>query len=576
MIGSLRLYLLVPCLMAAAQAAFAQDSDGDTTRRLLGGRAQTTLKEHLDRTREEFFTSDYNTDGRLSIEDAAVGQSMAAASLRSAAIGALLVADLDGDQVVTVDELKTVFRYKEMRHGRIGDEAAFLKKHREVLAKDKDGDGRITFAEAGALPELFKPQRPFGRAAVRPLDKTLTLDIDGDGSVSLVEYQAWQEAYFRAVDADSNGTLSHDEIAQAANTKLRTARPDKGLIGISEGREAARKAEVDKVLAARKAADPCAMPKASAAAQIIAVGAYETDTLSNIALGSRDDVTQTAPIDIEAGDRPLYVVVVAYENVIWRFTGATERIEHVVLSGRRKSGSDASARPRVGQTGIAAEKTTYVPSNNCLGYFHKPQSREAVRAFQQIEEGVDRKPDLVVAVYSVTRLQLPSNPQFSARTQPGRLHDGERDVTFQSYREVDGLVRVETGQRADPDPAIRQAQLSLRRFSPGGVTEINARDVKSAVEILPYDVLPQEAGLVQLLQSGALAKDRSGPYVITRKIRIPAGLAGAHLTSFMLADGVPPPAGNAGHSSVKTTDGSRLAGPERPMRLRGQVLPGDP
>jgi len=38
------------------------------------------------------------------------------------------------------------------------------------------------------------------------------MDADGDGTVSLQEYQAAQERIFRAIDADHDGTVTFEEM----------------------------------------------------------------------------------------------------------------------------------------------------------------------------------------------------------------------------------------------------------------------------------------------------------------------------------------------------------------------------
>ena len=67
------------------------------------------------------------------------------------------------------------------------------------------------------------------------------------------------------------------------------------------------------------------------------------------------------------------------------------------------------------------------------------------------------------------------------------------------------------------------AKDEMYRFSPGGVNEIDAKTVVSKVPATRYEVLPQQAGLVQLLASGALKQNSLGEYIVREKIRFPAG-----------------------------------------------------
>lgn len=80
--------------------------------------------------------------------------------------------------------------------------------------------------------------------------------------------------------------------------------------------------------------------------------------------------------------------------------------------------------------------------------------------------------------------------------------------------------------------------------------EIDPAKVVSPVPVASYDVLPQQAGLLQLMRSGALTQNRGGEFLIYRKIRYPAGLGGAHSVNFLLLKGVPVPDGDPVHATV--------------------------
>ena len=100
-----------------------------------------------------------------------------------------------------------------------------------------------------------------------------------------------------------------------------------------------------------------------------------------------------------------------------------------------------------------------------------------------------------------------------------------------------------------------QARDDLYFYSPGGLVEIDPKAVVSSLPAQTYEVFPQEAGLVQLLESGALKQNRAGEYVVQKKTRLPAGLAGAHSVKFLLLRGTPLPDGTpvipASRSKIK-------------------------
>jgi hypothetical protein len=87
--------------------------------------------------------------------------------------------------------------------------------------------------------------------------------------------------------------------------------------------------------------------------------------------------------------------------------------------------------------------------------------------------------------------------------------------------------------------------------------QIDPRDAVSSQPAEAYEVLPQQAGLLQLVNSGALSVNRSGDFLIHKKIRFPGGLHGAHSVKFLLLKGVPVPDGDPGHSDVMSEETGR-------------------
>jgi hypothetical protein len=89
---------------------------------------------------------------------------------------------------------------------------------------------------------------------------------------------------------------------------------------------------------------------------------------------------------------------------------------------------------------------------------------------------------------------------------------------------------------------------------PGGLVEIDPKSVVASLPAETYEVMPDQAGLVQLLESGALTQNRAGEYIVQKKTRFPAELAGAHQVKFLVLRGVPVPDGDPGHSCVTVED----------------------
>lgn len=336
----------------------------------LGARLQSgmTLEQFLERGRAEFRQADADEDGRLTEADEQRHAAIQLASLRAMTAMQWLRADSDGDGAVTAEELRRQLRYDMRTHGRreTPEELARIEQTvADVMKADTDGDGRVTYLEAVRKAEADAPRT--GAIAimsqVRPL---MVFDSDGDGVLTLRELEAVYEAFFKTVDTDGDGTISVEEWSthraagdawqSAAQRKAEETRQQRRVE--ERAREQAALAERRRKEEQERAA--CAMPKASASARVILLGTYQTEALSSVALGSQDKVTHAGELVIEPGAQPLYVVVTSFAQVIWRVTGAVDRIERLVVTSTWRSGPPERRVPHAGVTGLPAERITFV------------------------------------------------------------------------------------------------------------------------------------------------------------------------------------------------------------------------
>lgn len=274
----------------------------------------------------------------------------------------------------------------------------------------------------------------------------------------------------------------------------------------------------------------CAVPGISAEARFSLLSTYEAEALSNVTIGSQDSVTETAGIEIEPGSEPLYVVLLSYGPIIWRFSGAVERLERVVIASAITGPSQGHAKrlPLAGATGVPAERVTFVKSPHCFRYFSKAPSINSAVTIARLKEAVGREPDATTSAYELLDVALPSG-EVEKSPRPRLWH--------------------------------KLANPYISRFWPAGVVEIDPHAVVASQPAESYEVLPAQAGLAQLVEQGALEFGRSREYLIKRKIRYPAGLAGAHSVRFLLLRGVPEPDGDPGHSCVVSEEtGEPIAG----------------
>lgn len=115
------------------------------------------------------------------------------------------------------------------------------------------------------------------------------------------------------------------------------------------------------------------------------------------------------------------------------------------------------------------------------------------------------------------------------------------------------VLPAPAGANARPDGFDTVVWQQAALFWPGGLANIDPARVVSVLPVQPYQVLPSQMGLAQLVGRGDarfLGEDR---FLIVRDIaRIPPGMYGAHSAVLVLADGVKRPPGHAGHGCVVT------------------------
>jgi Ca2+-binding EF-hand superfamily protein len=510
--------------------------------RLVGGE---TLDRFLQNMRRDFANMDADHNGVVDASDVELHNVVSAATLRMGVVMRTFMFDLDGDGAVTADEVRRKLRY-DMRmqnnqgFGRQTQAERIEQQVRAIMAADADHDGRITWNEAyehaKKQPQYAQLER-FGPA--HSARQMIALAPAGKTSITLAELEAAATAFFRSVDTDGNGTISleeHEAMRRQAN---------------KAASEAAR-LRVPTDLKAR-----CEMPKASAAAKVVLLSAYETQALSNVALGTQDDVTGVGDVTVEPGEGPLYIVIVTYRPTIWRFSGAVERVERAVLISNRYISALAKSdvKQASGAIGLPAERVSFQPRHNCLNQFAEVPSTASAQASGLVLAAAGKGVDVAAASYAVTGFSVPS----------GKIERvGEDRSTIVTIQKRGVTLEIEGGgDRTIRVLGANNLERELHRFNPGGVINVDAKQVVASAPAEPYEVLPQQAGLLQLMKSGALTRNRSGEYLINQKIRIPAGLAGAHSVKFLLRRGVPEPVGDAGHSKIISEETGQVVTPRK-------------
>ncbi|MDM9626792.1 hypothetical protein QTL95_12855 [Rhizobium sp. S152] len=436
------------------------------------------------------FRAGSGPDQRLTADDIARAEQREQARRRAGLLTPFFERDLDGDGKVTPAE--------------IADAPVTMSRREPLTAMDGDHDGTVTLDEALVYAGVRAALPDAGRTTSR-LSQLLALDPNKDGTLTADELETLGRSAFAYFDRDGDGVLSEQEMAV---------------------REKAMNERQVKIALERRAA-LCNLPKAGQTDRVLFVGAYEAAALSDVTVSGQDAVTGTAELAIDAGDTPLYIVVSSYGSIIWRLTGHTERVARLVVASDRKGG---------GATGLQTEKVTIVSQPRCLPYASS-QGAGLQHVMTTLGAFTGKPVDDVLASYTLPKANLPSNAVPAAEWKPTRNPAPLKPIP------------LNMGQLRNVDPATYQ---SFIRFNPAGLVSIDPAAVVSQGVAERYQVLPQEAGLLQLLMDGSLEANGSRGYLVRKPIpRFPAGLAGAHRVNFVLAKGVPRPAGNPGHSSVR-------------------------
>lgn len=470
-------------------------------------------KIHAGLTREQFISSvmqelrqiDKNVDGLTAaeIDDVVmVGE----AQSRANALQRVYRQDLNNDGRVTRAEVERVMQNNDYNN-RMFENPQYQKARDrqvdEMMKADTNGDGAIDFNEARESKNKYEGTNYVADRA----RELLALDPNKDGRMTATELETLARNAFAIVDIDGNSVISYAEH-EPFN---KVAQP---------------------VRSAQANAGTCEIPKPATGQYLLVVGSYEGEAISTASVVGQDEVTTVSQVEIEPGTEPLYLLLASSQPRIWQLTGATNRVARVVLA----------ARKGIGVTGIAREKVTFAPENNCLMLSSKVDDITRAVVNGAITRSIGRGPDAIIGEYAIHIIKAPS----------GLITKAPRRTPAPS-----GLT---TDQEMVWNESIR--------FNPAGVTDIDPAKVVASSRVERYQVLPQQSGLLQLMKEGVLQRISVRSYmgnmsfkIVKPMKRYPAGLAGAHSVTFLLAKGLPTPAGDPGHSCVISEEtGQPIAG----------------
>jgi len=439
----------------------------------------------------------------------------AGAQLRAGYASDRLRYDLDGDASVSRAEIEAVVARESSASGSSAPSQWQKERVDEIMLDDADGNGIISGVELVSVPASRKRDRSDDR--LLPLAQA-----------------------FLAADPDHDGIVTQAE-SFAIIAKVLSQPGQEPAINVQKG-------VLEQPAIAVGSCPPLQFDKDSA---VVLVGAYEGKAISNVSVVGQDDATSVATIQIEPGTTPITLVLTSYDAMIWDIIGETSRVSKVVATSAKSNSQ--TGNPGVGVVGIESGKVEFIVPRECLKYFYDSRSPEALTTKAQVERLAGREVAAMIGQYGIDVTSVPSgedtsppdpSPASTPESTPPAFVSGTTGVTAQQLP----LSKLADGT----GDTFRE----LQRFSPSGVKEFRVENVACASKPEYYEVLPQQAGLMQLLQSGALtilSNTQGGSglnYRIQSPMRFPSGLFGSLSVKFFLPKDVPMPKGNPGHSCV--------------------------
>ncbi len=513
---------------AFSSFAFAITLLGSTTLQALADPLQDLRAVYVDMQRDfgeqnllnviaqSFQQFDRDGDG-LEKEEIDSAEAIHIAQFRSRYASQWLMSDLNGDARVSREELGDIFRRQRFRTTRMND---FQKKRldqeledylAEAMQADKDSNGVIEGVE------LYLPQR---KEQLNARD-----EIDRHNPTRFARAMV-------AADPNADGVLTESEAAGFLATALAGVEEDiKKKIAEEEQRRA---------LGISENCKPLNVPKDGL---FTVVGAHAGKAISTATVSGQDEETSTAGIEVEQGTEPLTLMLNHRAPMIWRISGATQRITKVIVAGpaTRKEPD----KVRSGIVGVPANKIEFLALDGCIRDFDDPADREGLMAKAILTKLAGREPSQMLRKYGVQDFKIPSGEGLEDKHENSdeglRVVSGNKVYTFTR----DGKLSSTT-----PLNSADVLQNELLMQSPGGIVEIKPTDVVTGNKVEAYETYPKMAGLLQLQKAGKIETMKGGGWKVKAKMRFPSGLHGGHSTKFFVPKGIPIPDGDPGHSCV--------------------------
>jgi len=376
------------------------------------------------------------------------------------------------DGIVTTDSLQVIANKIAAR-----ERASVIAK---ILGADINGDGSISVNEALSLSQTQTYNWSSQTPRYLPLGDA---DSNGDGMITMSEILQFsrnsrqisklinnsRELAINSFDANKDGIINTQEL-------------DEGLSALAESsvKRQLRPTSKPTINTPPKECIP-ASPKENT--EVIFVSGYEGSGLSSVALTGMDRESEVARLVIEKGDRPLYIVATSHTPLVWKIEGDVSRVARFVTQPNHNIKG-----PGVGVVGLPKDKVEFI-GRGCLNNFWDSSNVKAIQAKALWGKVVGKPPDNIYGNYKIVSLHLPSG----------------KNTDKKAISEMQLKSRVRQGDT-----------FGLYRYTIEGLITIEPKDVIAPSPVKTYDVMPQQAGLVQLVKSGHMVAIERGAFKIVK------------------------------------------------------------
>lgn len=474
----------------------------------------------------------------ISAKDEKMSIDIRTAQLRANTLRNVLTFDLNGDNSVSRDEVRTVLRHKYAMRTYTNREARMQREFDRIMRNDVDRNGTITLEEIRKSVDVQTALRGMSlyqrqRSGLIPM----TLDANGDKIITRDEFMAAIHKVVAEIDTNNDKLIDEKEMG-AFMRDIRNIRR----------RQARERSKLYRARRIARSIVKCRMPDWPKDAKPVFAATYRGLGLANVTFKNQQRLLSVAQVHIEEGPDNLALILSAPGNVIWQITGVKERVAKVYLGSRFSLGKKSS----VAVTGIDKSKVHFIEASGCLPYsFSSNAERQQIG--RALRATIGKDPVSIVAIANNSKVTLPSGKLDAKAANPLSI----------------------TPPKGTPAATLWAA---VSRSFPAGIVRLPADQIVSQIPLTKGQSLPGRAGLAQLIDQGALEVTSAGiggsaiPQLqlpvkelrIVAPIHMPTGIGTRIVRKFVLAKDVKIPTGLSSRVCVvNEADGKPVQGSGR-------------